>query len=454
MKILVIIIALLAVPLIVGLCQNKKYETSLKHELKNEASSIMSKHSVENSVIMMDKVDATIDGVVPSEDIRTTIGNEVDDIDGLRLQKANNQLKVIGTITAEKSGDAIQVSGNIANEDTSINFLSSMDNLSISKSNELNADPVFIDPPIAASSEFQSWAQRYFSVKEARGFTLQGNGLTLTGSVTPRLRNEFTSSAKALNLNVTSNFEIIEPTEANLDISKTDNVISLSGNLPEDYSLENLGLSSADTTKVSYHPFTEDNPSLSDPEFSKFVASYLKPQGERSLSLKETNITLAGAATRPMISPWLSTLKMLNLEAKNDLKIYPSAFHFPSYKSEAKLTVAELQELKDDLAVTAIYFDSGSSEVNEGQIVKIELAASAINNARNNAQYVIGGHADATGDIEKNQTLSKLRAQAVLRKLEEKGVDIALFEVISFGAAKAATDGPSASDRRVEILIR
>lgn len=73
-------------------------------------------------------------------------------------------------------------------------------------------------------------------------------------------------------------------------------------------------------------------------------------------------------------------------------------------------------------------------------------------------EVTIAGHTDRRGDPSRNQTLSKLRAEAVSRLLVREGIVPVALEVMAFGESYPAVDTPDGTaeprNRRVVVTIR
>jgi outer membrane protein OmpA-like peptidoglycan-associated protein len=74
------------------------------------------------------------------------------------------------------------------------------------------------------------------------------------------------------------------------------------------------------------------------------------------------------------------------------------------------------------------------------------------------AQADVAGHTDAVGSADYNQTLSRLRAEAVVGWLVDHGVARAALRPIGYGASRPVapndTDADRQRNRRVELTIR
>ncbi len=67
----------------------------------------------------------------------------------------------------------------------------------------------------------------------------------------------------------------------------------------------------------------------------------------------------------------------------------------------------------------------------------------------------VGGHTDATGSVEVNNTLSQARADAVASALSEAGVSADRITATGYGSSQplVAGDGANAANRRIEFTL-
>ena len=104
-----------------------------------------------------------------------------------------------------------------------------------------------------------------------------------------------------------------------------------------------------------------------------------------------------------------------------------------------------------------VLFEHDSDKLLPGAAPSLDDAARRILE-RGGARASVLGHTDDTGDDAYNLDLSRRRAEAVARYLEEKGVDRAKIAVEGYGESRPtesnATDDGRRRNRRVEILIQ
>lgn len=118
---------------------------------------------------------------------------------------------------------------------------------------------------------------------------------------------------------------------------------------------------------------------------------------------------------------------------------------------EAALAVAVGTDLK-----AMIHFDYDASDVRADDVANLDRKA-AILAANPGVRIRISGHADERGSDEYNLALGMRRAAAAKRYLENKGVEGARIEVISYGEERplaAGSDESSwANNRRGEFEV-
>jgi outer membrane protein OmpA-like peptidoglycan-associated protein len=117
--------------------------------------------------------------------------------------------------------------------------------------------------------------------------------------------------------------------------------------------------------------------------------------------------------------------------------------------------IAEAILAEGRMAFYGITFDTGSSEIKkESEPVLAEIAAFL--KTASGASFYVAGHTDDEGDLQANMTLSKARAEAVVKSLAAKGVSPAMLSAHGAGplspvAANFTPEG-RALNRRVEIV--
>ena len=98
--------------------------------------------------------------------------------------------------------------------------------------------------------------------------------------------------------------------------------------------------------------------------------------------------------------------------------------------------------------IVKFYFASASAEVAAGAN---EALADVVAGVSSGKRAVISGYHDATGNAQRNEELSKKRAQAVQAALLALGVDAAKVELQKPQQSQAS--GSNAEARRVEVIL-
>lgn len=124
------------------------------------------------------------------------------------------------------------------------------------------------------------------------------------------------------------------------------------------------------------------------------------------------------------------------------------------------LTVAageDGQVMPEELVIDlTIFFEFDSALLKPESRDQVQALCTAITNAGGEGRYQIIGHTDAAGSVEYNLSLSKARAEEVVRYMvSECGISGEQLEAVGMGEARLKdTDDPRSDDnRRVEIQV-
>lgn len=458
------VLSLLGLVGVFSALQTLSFKKKLQPELASKVQEVLDTYRVHDGSVEMKLLNANIEGICHSEPERVQITKKVTEIGykegqgAVRVAEVNNKLRVYGTVDVEKKGGHLHVNGKLSSPKEAMDALQGVREgsyLGLSQSEDLTQNGYFIDPEVISHEGFQGWAQEYFILTGDRGLKVSAsdNKLVLYGEMTEKLKNRVIRSAQKAGLQAESEFKIIDPTPAELFVSRKGGELEVKGQLADDYDLELLK-PVTDTSKIILDPFTEEPPKVSGPAFGEFMSSYFKPGGDRSFTLTGKDIKLKGLGTPFLKKDWLYLVDGLGLEAEEFFELFPSVYHFPSYQVSSQIDSAKLNEAQSAFELNEILFDTGASEISKDEMPKISSLAETLNGLGEGVSYIIGGHADATGDMNTNLRLSAARAQAVVDALKDIGVDDSLFTISSFGSTKAKSEGSNANDRRVEILIK
>jgi OOP family OmpA-OmpF porin len=124
-----------------------------------------------------------------------------------------------------------------------------------------------------------------------------------------------------------------------------------------------------------------------------------------------------------------------------------------------KRDVSGLVELSGDAIIVreSIQFDLGSADIAPKSMDLLDAVAQIMKNTTAIKMLTVEGHTDPTGDPASNQPLSLLRAGAVLKYLEGRGVERSRMEARGFGADRPVdsneTEEGRAKNRRVVFKV-
>lgn len=114
-------------------------------------------------------------------------------------------------------------------------------------------------------------------------------------------------------------------------------------------------------------------------------------------------------------------------------------------------------DLVKALNLMNVYFDSNSNAITADSLDILSRAAQAIKAAPAGTHFEIGGHSDSVGTEQGNMAMSQKRADAVMAKLVELGVEPSLLSAKGYGASKPiadnATEEGRAKNRRIEFTV-
>ena len=461
MKVLVLaLLALVVTPLVFAIFQTKSYQSTLKPEVLSKVSGILTEQGLGDLDLKLDHLDVSVTGSVDAEQVEqikaaqeaiAKIGSGE-----VRASAKGFDVEVNGDLKVSKTGNALVFSGHVNDLDPVKTQLSEgLPDLTSEDAPDLKKDQLFTDSPTLSSAPLKEWSNQFLALRGDRSFSISAKDdiVRPVGEMTPSLQARFTKMAQDSGLKIDpSGFEIVAATPAEFNLSQANGALSLKAKTPVDFDSSTI-FPTQEVEAVS-DPFVEVHPSLEKPEFATWVKSYMGAKGERGLMVVDNAVTMTGMGTPSLQNRWEKDLKALALQPTSKLTLYPSEYHYPGYQRESQLTPEQANPLFDAFALNQIFFDSGSSEVREDQQEKITALQEAIQAAGEDINFIIGGHADATGNVQMNQELSKKRAQAVVDALAAKGIVADRFTIASFGAAEASSSGSNEGDRKVEILIK
>lgn len=203
-------------------------------------------------------------------------------------------------------------------------------------------------------------------------------------------------------------------------------------------------------------PYFIDSPVVDSLMFQEWLSSYLSFRGNRSFILEGGTITLAGEATAEQERAWVSALRRLRVNVESELNVYPSEMIFPSYdyKDSVVLSERELSLLKDELSMSGVLFEQGSSKADSSQFFKMDIIATIIKATSKSVSFGLGMQAELTGDTGASKSLNTKRINNVLEGLKARGVDISRIEVGSINKPRQNSYGVTPITHRVQVFVK
>lgn len=135
----------------------------------------------------------------------------------------------------------------------------------------------------------------------------------------------------------------------------------------------------------------------------------------------------------------------------------PSEPEVYSTETIEKTFGASLKALPDPPVHFILYFLSGSTQLTRESLAQLAEIQKSID-ARNSQDIAVIGHTDTTGDRKYNMILSRKRAQAVRKILQQNGVPPLNMIVTSHGEEnpliRTPDNVPEPRNRRVEVVVR
>ena len=108
------------------------------------------------------------------------------------------------------------------------------------------------------------------------------------------------------------------------------------------------------------------------------------------------------------------------------------------------------------IVLSGLYFSGGNSELSPASKSYLDKVVAALQSVET-VRFEVGGHTDSIGDVERNQQVSQLRAEAVSNYLVSKGFAEERLESVGYGSAQPIGDNNTtegrAANRRVELNI-
>ena len=175
------------------------------------------------------------------------------------------------------------------------------------------------------------------------------------------------------------------------------------------------------------------------------------------VTVSNNRITLSGEVASQQIKTGTASeiAKIFSGTITNSLTVRAPA---PAPEPAPVVVNTQCEERLDELlSATKIEFDTGKSSINAKSN---DLITSIAEVARDcpDAEFEVAGHTDSSGSLELNMNLSQARAQAVINRLGQLGINADRFSAQGYGPNQPIGDNSSAEgraqNRRIEFNLK
>lgn len=378
---------------------------------------------VEKQKIKLDHLDVSLSGWVADPDVRQRAAERVRSVRGVRCREEDNCLQVPAHVALELKGEKATLAG-------------------------------WLHDSIILRDVVQ-WLQ-----KNRPGLEVDATGIQLSKYVS-RVDSPLATDGSPLSPVLSEAASIIR-VPASLRILKTGENIQAAGALPSvelrDAVIQAVLGSKVETTldarQLKSGPYVRPARFTDAKDLPIFLQSYFTSPAPQLFETAGDRIRITGFATPKMDYEWKKLLTTLVGDDKLAAKwrISPSAFHFPSYRPQSKLSTDVLENLQCTLKGAIIYFDTGVVSVGLTEQPQIIAAADAILATGPEVHIIVGAYPDAVDDAKLNEEAAHKRIDSVIAALVGKGVQSQLLEPFIFDVMPAP-DGGNLS-RSIELLVK
>lgn len=425
MRFFLILAAMVALP-VLTLLQRQYYLVNLRGPLLEKVVATLKDaefSGIEKQNITLDHLDVTLRGWVTDPDVRQRAGERVDAMRGVRCRDEDNHLLVPAHIDLKLEGENSILTGWLH-------------------------DSIIL-------REVVQWLQQY-----RPGMSVDTSGIRISRHVS-LLDSPLAKDGSPLSPVLSDAAHLIR-IPAVLRIERKDEVIQASGALPSvelrDAVMQSIFGSDIDTKmdagKIKAAPYVRQARFTDAHDLPAFLQSYFNSPAPELFETLDDKILVTGFATPEMDHQWR---KLLTTLVEDDAlmakwRVFPSPYHFPSYRPQSRLTADELENLQCSLKSAMIRFESGVVSVGLQEIPSIIAAAEAIIAAGPEAQIIVGAFPDAVGDAKLNDEAARKRLDSVITALVAKGVQKQQMEPVVF-EVMPPPDGKNSS-RCLEMVVK
>ncbi len=425
MRFFLIIAALVALP-VLTLLQRQYFLATLQVPLRAKVMAALDDSEfsgIEKQNIRLDHLDVSLSGWVADPDVRRRAAESVSKVRGVRCREEDNRLQVPAHVAMDLKGEKAALSG-------------------------------WLHDSIILRDVVQ-WLQ-----KNRPGLEVDATGMQLSKYVS-RVDSPLSPDSGALSPVLSEAANVIR-VQASLRVLKFGENIQAVGALPSEELraaviqavLGSKIETTLDARQIKFGSYVRPARFTDAKDLPAFLQSFFTSPAPQLFETTGDRIRVTGFATPKMDYEWRKLLTTLVEDDKLAARwrIFPSPFHFPSYRHQSKLALDVMENLQCSLNSSVIQFDSGVVGVGATEQPQIIAAAEAILAAGTEAHIIVGAYPDAVDDAKLNEEAAHKRIDSVITALVGKGVQTQQLEAFVYDVMPAP-DGANLS-RSIEMLVK
>lgn len=413
MRFVIPLLFLLAFPALV-LAFRQQFLQHLQPKLDARLRSVLQTPGLSTVEADVNYLDVTLRGTVSEPALRERARHAVDSLPGLRCREGDNLLRVRPQITAMLDGASLSLSGWLKDQSSLHKVTAWVSEMRPDL--KLDASDVQIDPYVVA---------------------LEASPVNES---TPELAQVWTTLQAPASLRVSREGDTFR-VSGHLTSMNLRQAIVLAVPLGE-------GVTPLDFSTLHAGPYVQPAPFADAQALPALLSVFLTSPGAQRIEASGQELTIRGYATPTIRDRWMKVLNLFpeQMTIIAGFEVFPSPYHFPSYKEQSRLSPEKLADLKKVLSQSVIHFQIGASAADPSQVLALDVAAAAILEAGPEARVLIGAQ-PLTGETPE---ITRRRAEAVRGELAGRGVPLECLETELF--EQTITEGDGAP--RVEMLVK
>lgn len=430
MRLLVIVAFLLLIPAYAVILE-WVYEYQQKPQIEAQCRKWLDEAELRGVVFNLNHFDVVLSGLCNDPDGRDKAQQIIERVRGLRIRDGDNRVQTPAKIVAKFDRQNVQLSGWVDSDGTKRSLLEVVKRFR---------------PDLSPSAEGLRTSQHI----------LMGKPVTMAVGTMSESVAAFLETIRApSSLSITPEKQVLHVKGFLPSIDLRARVVGALRGEATKWTLETENLHASE--HVAPAPFTKGE------ALAAFLRSFYSTPSPGSFSIDaRKGPQIKAVATPAMVSEWLALLLPVSGSARvvlDGITYVPSIYHFPGYKPESVLSPGmEAEPVRALLASYPIYFESGSTNIEPFEQVKLGVLVNVINNAGPGAKFIVAGYADIGGETASYKGVIKgLRATAVKKLLIRLGAFGDALDVQSFDATRPGeviTDEARRLSRRVELLLK